>query len=494
MQSVTTGFTDAVMADFRQPGYVLTIKWDGTNWVDETAYLELDFSGSQAISANTDDLVAPGDVGELSFRLNNFSGRFSFNNTSGALYSYIGGATGMSGKEVRLNVLFGGGTCRIFTGVIAETYEDTVNGLVSIKCRDMGYKYLQNKLSTPMYQNLLTSEYIYTLAVTHGGMAPAATMLDTAFTRIPWAWLDDESVIEEIWQAAQAEGARVYFDQMGVLRFENATHWLGHTNVWTFTYDDFENMQPKYSTDGLASKIICEYSPRYPSVDVVLYSLDRARVIRPGEAITIEARFSQPAYRVIQPSSDQNKDYYIATTAGINMKGSCSVTVTDVYGQRANVVITNTHATDTAVVYRFQVRGTPLVGAQSDQVTVVNGAPPAGLNRTRTARNNTYVQTDIQARIVAEMLLTRYARLTPIYPLSGVPGVPQLELGDLVTVVEPHTGQSIQGFVTSIRFRCANGAFIQDLEIMRSTDPFFGSTNYFKFGVTALGTSGIAWV
>jgi hypothetical protein len=95
----------------------------------------------------------------------------------------------------------------------------------------MGFAYVQVKASTAMHLNLLLCEptgsagWINILADL-AGVDAVDRIFDAATFRVPYLWLDDESCLEQMWEAAQADGGRIWFDELGKLRFENAGHWL----------------------------------------------------------------------------------------------------------------------------------------------------------------------------------------------------------------------------------------------------------------------------
>ena len=68
----------------------LYVAWDGTNYIDESAYL-IDAQGDVRYVAPYSSLVGgAGITDQMTFTLDNASGRFSPLNTSGALYASIG--------------------------------------------------------------------------------------------------------------------------------------------------------------------------------------------------------------------------------------------------------------------------------------------------------------------------------------------------------------------------------------------------------------------
>ncbi len=492
MQSVSSGFTAATQATVREPVAKIEISWDGSTWTDESDRLAF-HAGTLQINTPGESLIPPGDVGTATVHLWNHDGRYSWKRSDSPLAAFIGGDAGLAGKRVRLYQGFRvGGTpeyVRIFTGVIYAWEELTADDRIVLSLRDMGFAYLQDRASTAMYTNIRVDQWIAQLATLAG---IANTALDTSLFRIPYAWLDDESILEEIWAAAAADGGRAYFDQLGTLRFENAAHWLTspHTAVqWTFDPGAYQVPTPRFTPDDLANRVIVEMQGRVGAKETVLYTLDTLKVAKPGETITFECRLNQPAALIWTP--EKGKDYQAVSPGGLDLNDDIAITVTK-YAQRVQVQLTNNHAFMPAQLIFFQLRGVPLVGGPLQEVIREAGAPAGGMERTRSVRANQYVQTFAQADALAEFLRDRHRRLQPIWELRGVPGVPQLEPGDRVAFSDPQAiSGTRQGFVIAIRWQF-DGAFVQDLQIL-DAENLFPYTNYFVIGQTALGANGRAW-
>lgn len=483
MQSVSANYTNAADALARNVAYKLEIKWDGSNWVDETAYLDLTFSGKLRIAAPADDLVPPGDIGSFEFKLMNHTGRFT--DAGSPIYSYISGPVGALNIETKMSVsMYPSEWVTIFTGVIANWTPTDAIRQVSVTARDVGWKYLQYKMSTSVFKNKLTSEWITYLAASAG---ITNRTIDTGMYRIPYVWLDDESAVEEIWKVAQSEGGRVFFDQLGKLHFETITNWVSRMSS-LMTISVWDDISPSSDAESIVSKVICEYANRVPGSESVLYTLDTVRIIRPGETVDIEAKFNTPADRLIVPVGTSAKDYYISSSAGYDMLASIVVSLPNIYGQRATIRVANTHTKLTAVIHKMQLRGNPIVGGTQEEAEVA-AVSPTITNRVRTISGNTYVQSESQATSLATVMAERLKKLTLSYHVAGIPGRPQLELGDYITVAG--RTKTVTGWITEIAFHCEDGQFVQDLDVLDSTG-FFSYANYFVIGTTALG-GGRAW-
>jgi hypothetical protein len=508
MQSVSAEFTTATNDIARRVVACLEVSWDGTGligaarsaagWTDETTYM-VEHRGSMKINPPGDDLVAAGEVGSATILLDNSTRRFSWLKTDGPLYAYIGGVNGFVGIPVRIweGFITPGGTqyCRIFTGVITGWTEQTSEASVKLECKDIGWKYLQNRLSSVLYQDQFADEWITYVAQTLAGIDAGDMDLDGGIYQISWLWLDDESAVEEIWEAAAADGGLAYFDELGKLCYRNPMAWVGLASVWDFTEDRYESAEPRMDPSALATKIIVEWSGRYRDAPDELYNERSIKYVSPSDSIEFTARFSNGAIEVYNPDSAQPyEDFHASSAGGQDLTAYLTVTLSDVCGQQCTVTIANSHTVCTAIVDHLRIRGAPLMGGPTEQAEAVPAVPPLDFERVRSVRGNLYCQTIEQGESLANLLALRCARIRPVWALRGVPGVPQLELGDRVTFHDKWaiTGDVRDGITTGIDWQGTEDGFQQTLNIMDLAD-LSQYTDYFIIGVTALGVHGRCW-
>jgi len=378
---------------------------------------------------------------------------------------------------------------RVFTGVIYGHQEDGQAKTVNLDVRDMGFLYLQERASTALYENQRADQWVQALATLAGIASPT---VDTCPHRAPYCWLDDESILEDMQVMAAAAGGRLYFDHSGTLHYEEPTHWLlspHATSQKTFTSAD-GFLTPDYDSAELATVIVVETSPRAPIEEGVLYSLERAITIPPSASVVFDVRFQAPATTI---NDLEESDFYLCTAGGHPMRQYCTVSVTE-YAQRATVTIANAHTSLAADLVMFQLRGTPLGGAPSEEVVQNVATPAISHTRIRSLRDNQYVQSAPMARGLASYLSDRYEKVIPVWTLPLRPGasLPHLELGDRVTFSDGLTVSTARdGFITGIRWRFDAAGYNQTLTLLDAESLYSGGP-YFVIGTTALG-SGEAW-
>lgn len=509
MQTVSAGFTAAAASTTQQLAYYLEVAWGGVGtvnvtdargavgWTNESAYL-LSHSGEIRLNVPGEKLVAAGDIGRLTVVLNNTTQRFSWLNAGAALHASIGGVLGVHGKPVRLwqGFVVSGSpeyVC-IFTGVFNVWGENSAQGTVILTARDWGFVYLQDRRSSLLYTNRLPGEWTDVVATLAG---VSTWQLDAGIYRIPWAWLDDESVVEEIWQTWEADGGLAYFDQSGRLRGEDILHWLSHTSVWTLDEGDYQLADPSFSADAVASQITVEWAGRTIGAATVLYTLDAVKTIMPGQTETWTARYQQACAALLPVAATApDNDYAAQSYGGVELTSQLTVTLSAPYAQQCTVSVTNNSATAAARLTKLQLRGFPLLGGPTEQATANVPASALPYTRVRSVRGNAYLQSGVQGNGLAAGLAARANRVRPVWKLSGLLGIPQLELGDLVTFKDNRalgSGQSLNALVLGITWEGGPAVgFTQGLTLWDCTGLAVYS-DYFIIGATALGTAGRAY-
>lgn len=485
----------------RAIAYRLFVAWDGTNYTNESARL-IQATGENRLTDPNQIASGRGIVDRCTLQLDNRDGRFSPLNTSGALYSHIQ-AGGAYHRPMYLEVSINGGTnySRVFTGVIKLPQEraatPTQGAIVALDCRSVDEKLLGRRMSTSVYdmQGVAASGQAEGGIVTNWlSLAGASATVDAGVFRVPYAWLDDESVLEELWNLASACGGRFYADPDGALRYEDATHWLKAphtTSQETITRADFGSLEPVYSDAELYSAITVESAERVPDATVVLWQPDEPLSVPPGTTL-LEARFDKPAATINTPTFTRASHLNGAdTTANITL------TLAAANVQSAQISVAST-ATDMVYLSGLVVTGKPLVGApsreeeRSSATHGSNGAWWTARNtvRSRSVRGNAYIQTPSHAGSLALMLLHRSERPRLTYRIGGCPGKPGRRCGDRVTISDSTImSANRDAFLIAIAWRLTRNGFTQDLEAIDAAN-LYPYTAYFAIGTNTLGASG----
>lgn len=520
MQSASATLIAACIAHGQRPCIYVEFSWDLTGsilgargsagWVNETSWLKAD-EADLKINPPGERLVPAGDIGQARLTMDNTTVRYSWRRTDSALYAYIGEANrpiGPVGVPVRIwrgyITSAGAEYICVFTGVVKE-WGERPDATVAFILRDWGFAYLQNRLSRAVAEKQLPSVWIAAVA-TAAGMAANEMSLDVGVLPIPYTWMDDEFANDEIWTAAEADGGLALYSQRGILQYWNPLHWIGQASVWTFNQDNYTLPEPETNPENVATEVTVEYSPRVEAPDTDLYVLDELKIVMPGASETWVARFDYAALQVYDPDPDNPfNDYYVVSAGGVALNDDITITLSNVYGQQCTVTVANASTTQAARVEWLRIRGRPLVGGPTDEVTETVTPSLMPFPRQRALRSNSgagrsawsthvqgnvYLQTPEQAQSLAGMLAVRCRRVRTIWTLQKVWGVPQLELGDRVTFYDTRSlgnGEAVEGLVIGISWGKEKGSgYIQTLKLMDVTD-LADYDNYFIIGTNTLG-------
>jgi hypothetical protein len=468
-------------------------------------------NGTVRLAAPESGITSPrGTVDQCTLTLNNVDGRFSPLVTTSPLHGQIAGG-GAYHSPFYLRVSVDGGTTysRVFTGVLKIPREGPpypgVAATVEIDCRSRDEILLNRRMSTPigtfvsLHDSGATEATIIANWLTQAGINPSETSIDAGLFVIPWAWMDDESPVEDIWQLAAASGGRFYCDQDGTFRYESMTHWLfpPHTiSRETLDKSSYSQMQgPAYDDNELYNAVTVVASPREQISIGTVWTAGQVVTVPAGGSKMMTAKMRQPAYSLTACT-------YTARSAGGRDMAPFITVATLQYAQRCEITLTNSDPTYAADVLDLALTGVAVNGAPTVEETrqstnafwtsFVSARP----GRTRLLRGSSYVQTQAQAAALCEFLRDRYQTPRLSWVLRNVPGDPLRRLGDRVTVGNADAmSANRDGFITGISWRLGNHGFVQDVELIDAGDPtdgtgLFQSANYFTLGANTLGASG----
>ncbi len=480
----------------------LFIAWDGSTYVNESARL-IQATGENRLSAPDQIGQGRGQVDRCTLELDNRDGRYSPLNSGGALYASIQ-AGGAYQRPMYLEIAVDGSTySRVFTGVIKMPQEATPTpnaaAVTRIECRSQDEKLLPRRMSTSaadLRANNANGATEGTIIAQWLTLAGTSGSIDAGMFVIPWAWMDDESVLEEIWQLASACGGRFYADPDGLLRYEDITHWLKSphgTSQETLTRADFSGLEPIYSDADLYSTVTVESSPRTAGASDVLWEPDEQVVVPPNSSKAITARLRQAAYSIDAPT------WKAATAGAVEITASVTVTVAANNVQRVEMTVANAHATEAAYMHPFSISGRALTGGPTQEETrtsATNGSNGAwwaarGMVRTKTLRGNAYIQTQAHAGALAQAMLQRSEAPRLTYKLRGCPGKPARRCGDRITINDAAImSAGRDAFITGISWRLTRNGFTQDIEAIDAAGLYpYQSEGYFVIGTNVLGAS-----
>lgn len=447
--------------------------------------------GQMRIAAPGDTIASPkGIVSQASFTLTNNKqnlGLTDYAYYQMGLYFEVS-TTGPSGTFYKL-----------FTGSIENPTEQGPTaksvGQTSFDARGRENEILQKRISTngatfaSFHDTGKTESEIMAQWLSDAGLSSGEYSLDDGLFIIPWAWLDDESPLEDIWSLAAACGGWFYSDPAGILKYENMAHWIFNTSsVATYTPDSYQRFGAKYDTNDLYKEVVVEVSTReIQAEDTVWTSNDIFNVPASGTKV-VTAALQQPLYALTSVG------YSAQTAGGKNMDSYISIG-TSIKAQRVIITFTNSDTTRAALITGLKITGKAVHGGPSEEVSKssTNSYWTNRQGRTRSIRRNNYVQSGAQGDALATFLRDRHEVPRRIFTITGALGNPALRLGNLITInSEPMLASvSTQMFITAISWQYGRQGFLQTIECIEASSiyPYFNtSPSYFRVGVNYLGS------
>jgi hypothetical protein len=496
---ISTGWPQVV----KDIGAQVFFDWDRDgSYTDESAYL-ISARGTHRIAPPGQSITATsGRVSECTVVLDNTSERFSSFNTGGALYSYIG-----SGKayhvpvKVQISSVDAGDSASyqsVFTGVARIPSESTLSPTapktITFDCRGVEEILLNRRTRTTRadfanYFDTGFTESEFMDEVIDDTGATITTVLDSGAFTIPWAWLNNESIVEELWKLAAACGGRFYGDAYGQLVYENATHWLKSphtTSQQSYTRSSgFGTLELIWDETELAEDVNVTWSDRELAESATIFDSENI-VVPAGETITVWADYDSPLYAVDSITTTAG------TAGGTNLASYIAVTPT-YYAQSAKLQIYNS-ATIAANV-RVKIDGYLMETASTQTVTQESADSfwTSREGRTRKVSGNRWVQSSGQANMLKAFMADRMENPPLLAKMRNCPGNPLRVIGDRITITDTELDLSATAFyIVGVSWQYTVGAgYRQDIDAVRCADLYVyaDSPGYFVIGTSTLGGS-----
>lgn len=480
--------------------------WDRDgNYTSEDAYL-ISARGTHRLTPPGQSITATsGRVSECTIVLDNSTGRFSSHNAGGALYTYL-----QSGKayhvpcKVQISATLVGDSASyqsVFTGVARIPAEATLSPgqpkTITFDARGVEEILLNRRQRTTRanfasYHDNGVTESEFMSAVLSDSGATLTSVLDDGMFNIPWPWLENESIIEELWKLAAACSGRFYGNAYGQLVYENATHWLKSphtTSQQSYTRGGgFNNLVLTWNETELAEEVSVTWAERDPEEEAEIY--DSGNLFVPvGETIIVWADFGDPAYGI------SALNYTAGTPGGMNLQPWVSVAA---YYYAGSAKLTIQNGSTMAATVRVTMTG--YLSSAGDSRTVTQESADSFWTgregRSRKVSGNRWVQSESQATFLKAFMADRQETPPLFAKMGGCPGNPLRVIGDRVTVTDSELSLSATDFfIIATSFRYDRGGFVQDFELVRCSDmyTYADSPGYFIVGTSTLGSSRVTF-
>ena len=442
-------------------------RWDGVNWSDETENL-LSAAGAQEIAPLNEAFVGAGArIQRATVTLTNRNGKYNANNLQSPIYGHISGGRFYRRRgRIQFQPAPGAPWEDLFVGYIKQPDFEYAKNTVTFELWDLG-DLLRERFSTPMITGVNLEHQSMINAKNGGGMlehevvihflkdygklvdynganmeechyiSPAAAQaygveptIDYSTMMIPYTWLDDEPIWDELVDVAQAGGALMFIGKNGKVYYRKGWRWAIAPQGTNLGHGEIGDLSPHFLDKNFYDEVRVSYAPRFRGdLMTPIWELSSHRLIRPGETEEIEARFSYPAVYLHEPQEGVKYGYFIRDFSGADRSDDVTLTPT-YYAQQAIFKVTNNTPTrypgnpdkwNALVLGRFTLYGQPLLGQPSEQVkrSIPN---PAERGRRIEVKENPYIQTELQASAAADFFVWWYKDSKISYTIKGLRG------------------------------------------------------------------------
>ena len=484
-----------LVANWQATGRVVCVTvemcWDGSNWTDESARV-LAAAWGDSLLAEREGLPLLGQTAPAaaSIEVDNADGRFSPDVTGSMANTYY--PQGIWDLPVRISAGFYDDatpeTLRQFTGRAyqAREWQAMVDGRpverMSLSLWDESAPLRQFKHTTTMYVGQRPDELIQDLLNAAGVVGYS---LDVGMGVIPWAWLDEENLWNELIQLANADGGWVRATKEGAVVFERVTHWLEGTDHTasqaTINRGRAWRLEDAISHKDLYSEVVVAYTPRTLGPLDTVYSAREAIEVPPGETVERVCRYQVPAMYVVTPVVDT--DYTALRAGGTDARADLSVSMT-AYANQATVEFTNSNSHHSVWVLNLKLRGFPVDAEDEEQVGQESGVGEIVTDKVYRLSHNDYIQTKVQADRLAGFLRDRLGRYRRLWGFECVL-CPWLEVGDRVTITNAEAGIDADGYLVQYEASYRSGGMLTMTGIVLPAENLFGAEGYFIIGTSA---------
>jgi len=470
---------------------VVNVDWDKAGGFADIASRVLSVHLSSSLLDNLYGLPLLGRVPPATARLvlDNYDNYFSPDNASSAIHTDI--QNGIYQVPVQIDLGYATETLRQFTGYIMEAKEsEGASKQVTFTCVDALSAIQQYKYSSDLLEDYridqIISAYMEYAGVSHSE--------DKAFSRIPYAGLDDETILSECQKVASADGGWIRATKEGIIVFERMTHWLEGTDHTSsnVTLDTGEAwwMGDSIRWDEAYTEVTVPWTPRVKSPLEVIYQSMEPIEVKPSDTETVTVKFDYliGVGQYIEPVA--STDFKAVSAGMVDMSDDLTIEITQKCRQ-ASVAFTNANADQTIYVLDFQLRGYPLLGRETHEISKTHDADFLSGSKVFRASKNFYMQTEAQAERRASFLRDLLQRPRRLLGWKG-PAVPWLELGDRVHVDHKTAtyspGIDVDGYIVGLN-QSYRDMYEMTLTILPVTD-LWAEATYFKLGTSSYADSG----
>lgn len=277
-----------------------------------------------------------------------------------------------------------------------------------------------------------------------------------------WSWLDGENAWDDMGRLCRAVGSLIYQDGDGVVRCRSVVHAI--TGSVTFGWTDqpltaaqrvaqqrhsYQTIQETRSYSDVPSSITVRYTRRAVSVVGERYKDTTARVIAPGDTLTMSLALQEPLVSLSRIEID-------AAVLATGIAQSPTVAVLSAAAQTVVCTVTNPSSTHAMLVTGVRVYSTCIEAIEQHEVQETIGTTGTITPRALRTEDNPYIQDEQHARALLSLIRTVYGVVRPMVRLSGCPADPERRVGDIVSLTSQQLGYTdTRALITDIQIQDA---------------------------------------
>jgi hypothetical protein len=401
--------------------------------------------------------------------LQNTTERFTPGNTSSPIYAYL-----KPRVEIKLSMIMGGYTYRMFTGYVKNIHPSFRTKVCSLECYDNQVLVYNKRANGIVYQDKRSDQLLTTLSEL-AGLTEDQFSFDIGTHIVNFGYFEDRNVWPIMGEIAVAERGRVFFDRDGILKFWNRDKLHNRHASTTITLaDHITDLDYSVAEHEIKNAIIVQATPRASAGIKVIWSSGNAEYLNPytDTLVWIPANNSQvatlelddPCTTFITPV--KNIDYTANSAqdgTGDDLTDNIVINEFINYGNAVFISVLNIGDTD-AYLTKFQVRGNPAEILKWIRVTSTDDQSINAYGRQEFKIENNFIDSEDSAREIAEEELYRRKDSVNLFRINII-GIPHLLCGDVINV-EHQSGVFKEFMIDEMTWDLDDGGFKQKLTLV----------------------------
>jgi hypothetical protein len=524
MQTVSSAFTTATAASFRNISHGLLVAWqqainssyafftigtskiggadsikgaggsttffDRYQYTNETPYV-MDWKITRSVSQQPWGVI----LSSATVMLDNTTNRFTpgFDPT-------IGAYTALANRPMKIQCGFGGELINVFVGFTDNTATAAIGSRqYSVQLFD-ALTFLQGVQSTqPMFVNMTRDQIITSLLINDAGFSSSQINIEPSVSSTVAYYSPYGLYLIDIFnEMCEAEGAIMFVDETGIINWQNRSHIGTHNTVqWAFSYSNTIG-NPQYVTTTIINDVNVTTKPLAVGNYNLIFQDTSGYLVPPGGTLLVIADLNSTN---ISAATSIDTPYWVSTT-GTGLSTFTTNLNADGSGLTSSAVTLASHTltgssyymnfsnSSTSPVYLTNISlwGVP-VSVQSVQTSPFIDTNSIGLYNTNP--NNNYQEIEIENDTLQNQY-EAYALANWYVQLYNVPyarfkinpfAVPQLQLFDWVSFFVADTSTTINAVIMAHTLELqAPGNLTQMLDIEQRAN-----YAYFTINVSTIG-------